>query len=179
MTRRAPLLASLLAVLCCAALLSPGHAWSQEEAAAEAAATGQQASSSPFGVGFQSSWPAWGLSGLYDVNENVTALAVVGLFGTLTTFGARGLYRFSQEESYNLYGYGTVGMWSYPGVIRENVVGFGGGAGIELNWRRIISPEDGSFPPLFSTIDLGLIMANFEHYNFSGFVIGSGLHWRF
>jgi hypothetical protein len=41
-------------------------------------------------------------------------------------------------------------------------------------------PPDGSgFPPLFSSIDLGFVAASFDNYNFSGLVIGAGLHYRF
>lgn len=176
-----------LAAIAFAALTLPDPAAAQE--AQEASAPGAEAGTSAqgaqepdafrFGVGFQSSWPAWGLSGTIDVTEQVTAQAIVGAFGTLTTVGARGIYRFTQEETYNMYGYGTVGMWRYPGIIRENVVGFGGGAGIEFDWRRIFSNQNGTFPPLFTTIDLGLVVANFEHYDFSGFTVGSGLHYRF
>jgi hypothetical protein len=144
-----------------------------------AAQASQQPENLRFGIGFQSSLPAWGLSAMYDINDQVTAQAIVGAFGTLTTFGGRGLYRFSKEEAYNLYGYGTVGMWSYPGIIRENVVGFGGGAGIELDWRRILGSDTGSFPPIFSSIDIGMVLASFEYYNFSGFTMGGGIHYRF
>jgi len=167
--------AVMFAVALVAALLcAPSMAFSQEAQPDQVGRSG----AGPWSVGFQSAWPAWGLSGSFDVDERITAQAIVGAFGTLTNFGGRGLYRFSLEPSYNLYGYGTVGVWNYSGIVRENVVGFGGGGGIELDWRRLFS-DDGSFPPLFSTIDLGFVAANFDHYSFSGFTIGSGIHYRF
>jgi hypothetical protein len=137
-------------------------------------------SDSPFGIGFQSSWPSYGLSGLYDLNDRITIQGIVGALGTITSFGARGIYRFQNEDKYDLYGFGTAGLWSYDYVVdTENVLGFGGGAGVELDWRRILSPEDDSFPPLFSSIDIGFVLANFDHYDFSGVTIGGGLHYRF
>ena len=133
-----------------------------------------------FGIGFQSSWPSYGISGLYDLSEQITLQGIIGAFGTVTNFGVRGLYRFQTEDKYDLYGFGTAGMWSYDySVDTENVVGFGGGAGVELDWRRILTPEDNSFPPLFSSIDIGFVLANFEHYDFSGVTIGGGFHYRF
>jgi hypothetical protein len=134
------------------------------------------------GVGFQSSWPAYGLSGVYDVNERLTAQAVIGAFGSLTTLSGRGLYHFQRQEKYSLYGFGTVGIWRHSfralGISEsETSPGVGGGAGVELDWRRLL--DDSGFPPLFSSIDLGFVAASFDNYNFSGMVIGAGLHYRF
>lgn len=155
------------------------------------AAEGIQAQASPdapgrMGLGFQSSWPAYGLSGTYEVNEKVTAQGVIGAFGSLTTLSARGLYHFQREEKYSLYGYGTAGIWRHSfriiGVSESQTSpGVGGGAGVELDWRRLLDSEgNGSgFPPLFSSIDLGFVAASFDNYNFSGLVIGAGLHYRF
>lgn len=174
MRNRTSEIARTAAVLCAVWLASATAAAAQEalEPAAPEAA-------SRWAVGFQSAWPTWGLSGSYDVNERITAQAILGAFGTLSSVGARGLYRFNQQEAYDLYGFGTAGLWSYTGITRETVVGVGGGAGVELDWRRLIASDGASFPPLFSTIDLGLVLANFEHYNFSGITMGVGLHYRF
>jgi hypothetical protein len=170
---------------------APGVAAQQAASPAEAEAASPKRDS-PFGIGFQSSWPAWGISGIYDVSPRITAQAVVGAMGTLSTIGGRGLYRLTREESHSFFGYGTAGMWraktltpvvdgsGFRTVNRtESVLGVGGGAGVELNWQRILSPEDRSFPPLFGTIEIGLVLADFDHYNFSGFTLGSGLHYRF
>lgn len=191
MTRPTHPLTAMLAALLVLATAAPAALQAQEQPAPEATTTRQE-DGSPFGVGFQASWPAWGLSGIYDVNDRLTAQAVVGLFGALSNLSARGLYRFSQEDAYDLYGFGTVGLWRARTTVpvldgfsvraerrTENVLGFGAGGGIELNWQRLISREDGSFPPLFSTLELGLVLANFDYYNFSGFMIGGGIHYRF
>jgi hypothetical protein len=139
-----------------------------------------------FGVGFQSSWPAYGLSGVYDVSEKVTAQAVVGAFGALSTLSGRGLYHFQRQESHSLYGFGTVGVWRHSwnfagGSSSETSPGIGGGAGVEFDWRNILngSGNGSDFPPIFSSIDIGFVAASFDNYNFSGLVIGAGLHYRF
>jgi hypothetical protein len=139
---------------------------------------------SGFGLGFQSSWPAYGLSGLYDVSDRITAQAVLGALGTVTTLSGRGLYHFSRQPKYSMFGFGTVGLWRYGysalGVSEsETAIGVGGGAGVELDWRGIFDDGDNSFPPLYSTIDLGLTLANFDAYNWSALGFGVGLHYRF
>ena len=147
-------------------------------------------SASPFGVGFQASWPAYGLSGLYDVNEQITAQAVLGFLGTVTSFTGRGIYRFQREDLYNLYGFGEAGVLSWSGATRldddlrvvdrrENVLGIGGGAGIELDLAEAFASETDTFPPLFASLEIGLTFSRFEYYNLSLLGIGGGIHYRF
>jgi hypothetical protein len=161
------------------ALLLGLTAWAAPSAAQDSAS---ESAESPFGIGFQSSWPAYGLSALWDVSDTFTAQGVIGAFGGLTTLSARGLYHFQREEKYSLYGFGTFGIWrnSYNDLDRsesETSPGFGGGAGVDLDWRSIIGDDE--FPPLYSSIDLGFVAATFDHYDFSGLVFGVGLHYRF
>lgn len=144
-----------------------------------------QEGDSRFGIGFQSSWPAYGISGLYDVNDRITAQAILGAFGTLTTVSGRVMYNFQKEPKHALYGFGTTGVWrhSYRSLgLSETESSFaaGGGAGIELNWRAIVddSPQP-TFPRLYSSIDIGFVAASFDFYDFSGLVLGAGLHYRF
>ena len=138
-------------------------------------------SASPFGVGFQASWPAYGLSGLYDVNEQITAQAVIGFLGTVTTFAGRGIYRFQRDDLYNLYGFGEAGVlrWAGAGFASETALGIGGGAGIEFDLAEAFSSETDSFPPLFASLEIGLTLANFDNYNFSLLGLGGGIHYRF
>lgn len=136
------------------------------------------AQSGQFGVGMGSSWPAYGVSGTYRVNDKITAEAIVGLLGTVQSFAGRGWYRFKQDPTYDLYGFATAGLFRYDYVVdTESVLGIGGGAGIELSWAKILDKPD--FPPIYSNFDLGLILANFDHYNWSGFAFGGGIHYRF
>lgn len=154
---------------------------------AAAAPLRAQDNGSRFGIGFQSAFPAYGISGLYDVSDRITAQAILGAFGTLTTVSGRVMYNFQKEEKHALYGFGTTGLWrhSYRSVLgnsdTESVLGVGGGAGVELNWRTILDGDnpDSTFPRLFSSFDIGFVAASFDFYDFSGLVIGAGFHYRF
>lgn len=132
-----------------------------------------------FGVGFQSSFPAYGISGSMDVNENITAQAIIGFFGSLKTYAGRGLYRFKKEQHWEMYGYGMIGAWNYGFLgVSETVLGFGAGAGLEYDWRAF-NPD---LPPLFWNIELGIGFVDFSdevNYNFSTLLIGIGVYYRF
>jgi hypothetical protein len=154
------------------ALAMAGEAQGQEE--------------SRFGVGFQSAWPAYGLSGLYDVNDRVTAQAIIGAFGTVSTLSGRLIYDFQQQPKHALYGFGTTGVWRHSYSVlgvsdSESSFSAGGGAGIELDWRAIVDGDaaEPTFPRLFSSFDISFVATSFEFYDFSGLVIGAGLHYRF
>jgi len=151
--------------------------------AAPQQAQAQYDSTSPFGIGFQSSWPSYGISGLYDLNEQVTLQAILGALGTVTNLGGRGIYRFQIEDKYNLFGFGSVGVLRYGGnniLASESAIGLGGGAGVELDWRRILSPDDDSFPPIYSSFDIGISFNTFENYGgYNSVGMGGGIHYRF
>lgn len=129
-----------------------------------------------YGVGFQSSFPAWGLSGMMDLNPDVSLQAIIGFLGNLNTFAGRGLYRFHHEDFWNAYGYGMLGLWTYSLLGQsESAIGFGFGAGLEYDWRGF--NED--LPPLFWNLELGVGIVNLDLYNFSSFMLGVGVHYRF
>jgi hypothetical protein len=134
-----------------------------------------------FGIGLQFTLPAWGISGMVDVAENISAQGIFGVFADLKTYAARGIYRFKKETYWNVYGYGMVGAWSYTNWLfeenTETVMGFGAGTGIEYDWRALAS----GLPPLFFNLEMGLSSVNFNEvaYNFSSFMVGAGLHYRF
>lgn len=135
----------------------------------------------PFAVGFQSSWPAYGISGIYNVTDKIGAQLVVGAFGSWTTLTGRGLYRFAPGEKYSPYGFGTAGVYRYSygsiGTASESSVIVGAGGGVEVSLPALF--EDSDFPPLFWSVDLGFSAGSFQFYNWSGFSWGSGLHYRF
>jgi len=140
-----------------------------------------------WGAGFQGSFPAYGLSGMMDINETTSVQVILGFFGSLNTYAGRGLYRFKKEDEWEVYGYGMIGIWSYEGVrlrtafavenYTETVMGFGAGAGIEYDWRAL-NPD---LPPLFWNIELGIGIVDFNKvdYNFNTLLIGAGVHYRF
>ena len=121
----------------------------------------------------------YGLSGKYDINDKVTAQAIVGLWGYtgLTSITGRINYKFQEERFYNMYGYGSITSWSWSNSLYdETVLGFGAGAGFEYDMRGL----DRDFIPLFVSADLGIEVASFEHYgSFAGIGIGLGLHYKF
>ncbi len=133
--------------------------------------------STRYGVGFQSTWPAWGISGMIDLNETLSAQAILGFFGNFNTVSGRGLYRFRQEDYWDLYGYGMIGYWRYNTrfITAENRLGVGAGAGIQYDWRTF----DPNLPPIFWNLELGVSFVNFDAYNFNMITFGTGVHYRF
>ncbi len=144
-----------------------------------------------YGVGFQSSFPAWGLSGMVDLNDQISVQGILGFIGDLKTYAGRGIYRFRREDKWNAYGYGMVGAWSYTGYqitsvfpyttkeTTETVMGFGAGVGIEYDWRAWLNNSD--MPPIMWNVEIGIANVNFDEvdYDFSSFVFGVGAHYRF
>jgi len=128
---------------------------------------------------FYAGLESYGLSGKYDVTDKITAQGIVGVWGynSLTVMTGRGLYKFKEKEHYDFYGYGAISSWSWDNAYYdETVIGFGAGVGAEYDIRGI----DPEFIPLYLSADIGLQMANFDHYNgFSGLGLGFGLHYKF
>lgn len=146
-----------------------------------------------YGIGFQSSFPAYGVSGMYNVNEKSSIQVVLGPVGKLKTFAGRVLYRFNRKifpHKYNVYGYGMVGFWSYTGYgyyhwdaywgrwrwgeKTETVPGFGAGVGLEYFFEDFL-PEVGW------NLEIGFGIVDFKEvrYDFSTFMFGIGAHYYF
>ncbi|RIW13373.1 hypothetical protein D0X99_16495 [Algoriphagus lacus] len=138
-----------------------------------------------FGVGFQSSFPSFGLSGKYDFTEKHSAQAVLGFSGPFTSIYGRYLYNFQEKGDsfvYKPYLLGQLGTYSYkyttfddqgnPRSERENHIGFGVGAGIEFHVPEITDA-------VRLNIELGFNQVGFEFYDYSGFLIGIGGHYYF
>jgi hypothetical protein len=141
-----------------------------------------------FGVGFASSWPTYGVSGTMQVSETLTLEAVAGFLGTFSNFGGRVWYRFNRNPDYDLFAYGSASLFQYrytqfnfsngsTSRATESVPGLGAGVGIELGLGRLFGGDN--FPPLFWTAEIGLSYAGFDHYDYSSFVYGGGLRYRF
>jgi len=160
-------------LLTIAALLWTGIVFSQEKE-----------KESKFALGFQTCFPAWGVSGMINLDKNLSIQGIVGFFGSLNTYAGRVLYRFTQEDYWNAYAYGMLGAWSYTGFVindltttTETVFGFGGGVGIEYSMQAL-SPK---LPPIFWNLEAGISSVSFSEvaYDFSTFMIGCGAHFRF
>lgn len=130
-----------------------------------------------YGLGFQATLPAYGISGMMDFSDKISGQLVLGPFGALKTYAVRGLYRFQRKNYWNIYGYGMVGAWSYTLDKTETAIGAGVGAGIEYDWRGI----DPELPPLFWNFEIGIGFAGFDKsfYSYSAIAFGGGVHYRF
>lgn len=132
-----------------------------------------------YGVGFQGTFPAWGISGTIGITDDITGQLILGPFGFLQTYAGRGLYQFREEPYWEMYGFGMLGVWTYNyGFNRRNTetsLGIGAGAGIQYDWRVL----DDQLPPIFWNLELGLGFVNFDNYNFGNILIGTGVHYRF
>ena len=147
---------------------------------------GLPSSFSKYGVGFQATFPAYGLSGMYHLNDEASVQGMFGIFGDLKTYSGRYLYRFSHDKAWNMYGYGSVGFFTYTSLVldgfvlkekTETVPGFGAGAGVEYSWQAF----NPNLPPLWSNLELGFGSVNFNevNFNFSTFSLGAGIHYYF
>ncbi|MCF6245622.1 MAG: hypothetical protein L3J43_11390 [Sulfurovum sp.] len=122
----------------------------------------------------------YGLSGKYDVTDQITAQAIVGLWGysSLKSITGRVNYKFIQKNHTDFYAYGSLSSWSWSSSVYgdETVFGFGAGVGAEYDIRGI----NRNFIPLFISADIGVQVASFDHYdNFAGLGIGLGVHYKF
>ncbi len=143
-----------------------------------------------FGVGFQSTFPVWGISGMMDMNEKISLQGILGLLGGLKMCSGKGIYRFRREPYWNTYGYGMIGAWWYSyrelegwtwKEKTETALGLGGGVGIEYNWQALWGPD---LPPIWWNLEVGLGVLKFElgwlgRLDYSGLWLGCGGHYRF
>ncbi len=118
-----------------------------------------------------------GLSAKYDLNEKMTAQAILGFWGDVSSYTAKLNYKFKKGDHYDLYGYGDAGMLVWDGsryYDSESVATFGAGAGGELDLRKF----DPDFIPLFVNLELGLSHGSFKNYSYSAFGWGLGIHYK-
>lgn len=141
--------------------------------------TGRVAEGYRYGVGVGGSVLTSGLSGIYDLNDKVSVHASLGALGTVTALGAEGWYRFKQTPKYDLYGYGK---GAYLGVSyltdAYSTAGFGGGAGIEWHWGRVLNLGE-DFPPLYGSASVGGLLLLNNTAGLSVVDVGGGLRYRF
>ena len=136
-----------------------------------------------FGVGFTSSWPAYGLSGTYQLNQKVTAEAILGFLGVVNSYGGRVWYRFKPDTKFDIYAVGGLAAYvydySFGGFGRsESVIGFQAGAGVESGLQTLL--DDPEMPPIFFNAEISLAFASFDNYGgFNTLSFGAGVHYRF
>lgn len=132
------------------------------------------------GVGFQGSFPAWGLSAKADFDETNSAQAIIGVAGPFSSYYGRYLYNFT-ESGDNLvikpYVFAQAGMYSYDynylfSAKTENVFGYGAGSGIEYHFP-------GLSDKLRFNMEVGYSKVDFKYYNFKSIMFGAGIHYHF
>ena len=88
-------------------------------------------SAQELGLGFQASFPSYGLSLKADLTETHTVQGVFGAFGTVTMISGRYIYNFSETgDSFPItpFVYAQAGQWNYNEDllgIDESVFGYG------------------------------------------------------
>jgi hypothetical protein len=131
------------------------------------------------GVGFQFTWPTYGLSGMYDLDDEWSVQAVFGIAGFGLSITGRGLYRFERQDQYRPFAYVELGRWSDYGAW-GTVPHFGFGGGVEVDVRDFIPDA----PALYATFEGGLNLGfhrdpELGSRNALRLQIGPSLHYRF
>jgi hypothetical protein len=139
-----------------------------------------------FGLGFQASFPAAGLSAKADLSEQHTAQVVVGVFGPFQSYYGRYAYNFSEKISdiginYKPYVFGQIGYYEIDfgkTYGRSNIlpkstsIGYGAGAGFE--WYFEPFSENLKF-----NAEIGYSKVNLQNYDFNSIMFGAGVHYYF
>lgn len=139
-----------------------------------------------FGLGFQASLPAVGISAKADITEKHTAQAVVGIFGPFSSYYGRYAYNFPKKVSsiqieYKPYLYGQAGYYKYDidsflglGNQTNSETSFGYGLGAGLEWNYIPISKDLKF-----NMEIGYGNVKFDYYKFKSLSVGVGIHYYF
>ena len=127
-------------------------------------------------LGLQYTFPSYGISGKYHVNDHNCVQAVFGAFGVLSNYTGRYNYLFEERGQRNVkpFLYAQAGIWKYQFLtIDESTMGFGFGAGLEFDWFYFISEN------LSTTIEIGYGNVDLVYYELGFTSFGFGLHYNF
>ncbi len=134
---------------------------------------------SKYAIGFQTGFATYGVVARMALSDKVSAEGVLGLFGPLSHYGARGLYLLKKETYWDAYAFGSAGAWTWKsdlvGIDDETVFGFGAGGGIEYDWRAF----NENLPPISWSMEIGFGMIDLDNYDFGGFTFGAGGRYKF
>jgi len=128
-----------------------------------------------FGVGFQSSFPIYGLSAKYAITENSVVQATIAPFSSgaaaINFYGGRYMYRFINDNSQNLepYVFGGAGLITFSfAKTGYNFVSYSAGAGVEYIAAGTLGlSADLGYGKFSVTNDAGV----------AGIFLGVGLHY--
>ena len=142
-----------------------------------------------FALGLQSSFPVFGFSGKYWINDLIGTQAIIGLSSRYTSFAGRGIYKFVDELNYDVWAGVELSFWNlkYSGWdydkkldkwvkgSNQSSVGFGIFGGGEYFPIKDI-------PQIGFSLELGLHFVSFSDdygYNVSPLSFGFGVHYYF
>ena len=111
-----------------------------------------------------------GVSMIYDRNVDSSIQGILSLGSRTLILEGRILYRFHQKKNWNVYGFGSVGLYN-----TFDSPGFIGGTGLGVEYD--IKSLNPALPPVSVNADLGLmVMDNLNSfYN----ILRIGFHYRF
>lgn len=149
-----------------------------------AAVTGsfaQASDESPFfsdlSVGYQNALYSSGISVKKPISEKLNLQGVAGIFGTVNSFQARGLYEFNPRANWAPYAQAGVGMWSIDvGFASDTGLLLEAGVGVNYNLASLESSLNrwtASAELSAGSADFGGLVSN------SAFGLGFGLHYKF
>ena len=129
-------------------------------------------------LGIQYTFPSYGISGKYHLNDNHCVQAVFGAFGVVSNYTGRYNYLFEERGRRNVkpFLYAQAGIWRYNYEllsIDESTMGFGLGAGLEFDWMNFISEN------ISTTIEIGYGNVDLLYYDLAFTSFGFGLHYNF
>ena len=130
-----------------------------------------------FGIGFQSSFPIYGLSAKYAISEQSVVQATIAPFGSgdfkLNFYGGRYIHRFKSDEALNPYlfaGAGLITFSGYGATASDNFVSYSAGGGVEY----IVAGALG----LSADLGYGKFGVS-QGEGISGIFLGVGIHYYF
>lgn len=124
-----------------------------------------------YAVGLQSGFTGTGVSGKYFMSDKMAAnLIVSGGFGFSTLTG-RGLFTFAEEDVFDVYGIGEVGMWILSGA--DTYFSLGAGVGVVADWSHWIEDVE----PIYWNLEIGVGSA--LGYTYTPIRASIGVHYRF
>lgn len=140
-----------------------------------------------FALGLQSSFPIFGFSGKYWINDLVGTQAIIGLSSRYTSFAGRGMYKFMDELKYDAWAGIELSYWNLKysewywknyKLVRgsnQSTVGFGIFGGGEYFPIK-------EMPQIGFSLELGLHFISFSDdygYGVSPLSFGFGAHYYF
>ena len=132
-------------------------------------------------LGIQSIYPTDRVAVKLETSPKVSVQALFDFMGEEKSYSFRGIYKFRDNQFYNIYGFAEIGLWDWDGgyhnSYKETAFGYGVGGGVEYDLRGL----DRGFLPLFISAELNIYSIDFNDYYYDedGLGLGFGLNYKF